>query len=115
LLQTSRKMTIRGIVPPSTTGSRQAAPAASTRLTSGPATATRYSWVGPSGSFSISDTPPSRKITTRLTGMPKARLTAVWPSSWASRETASSTANMNATAYDSTVLMPSTAWVTSSE
>ncbi len=47
--------------------------------------------------------------------MPKARLTAVWPSSWASRETASRTAKVNATAYAPAVLMPSTDCSTSSE
>jgi hypothetical protein len=51
-------------------------------------------------------------MTTRRTGIPKARLTAVWPSSWASSETASRTAKRKATAYDPAGLMSSTVSVT---
>lgn len=57
---------------------------ASSRLASGPATATRYSCAGSRASLPICATPPKKKSVTRLARRPYRRATAACDSSWTS-------------------------------
>ncbi len=67
--------------------------------TSGPAAATRNSWLGVGGSFSISENPPSGYSSTRRTGSLKALATTQWLSSCTSTEAYSRTTNAAAVPY----------------